>query len=110
MLFYAQTDSNIKHMQKAPRFLGTHTIEITKGSLLHSIFQQESEIVNSFHHQAVKEVGKDFLISAKSKDGLIEAIEHKSLPFVLGVQWHPETMPNHIKLFEMLVEKSKSKK
>lgn len=103
---YTQTDSKIKHMQKAPRSQGTHTIEITEGSLLHHIFQQRNDAVNSFHHQAVKAVGKDFFVSAKSKDGLIEAIEHKTLPFVLGVQWHPEIMTNHIKLFEMLVKKS----
>ncbi len=107
---YTQTDSHIKHMQKAPRSQGTHTIEITEESLLHSIFQQKSEVVNSFHHQAVKEVGKDFFVSARSKDGLIEAMEYKKSPFVLGVQWHPETMPNHIKLFEVFVKKSESKK
>ena len=55
---YTQTDSTIKHMQKAPRFQGTHTIDITEGSLLYKIMNQKSCIVNTFHHQAVKQVGK----------------------------------------------------
>ena len=46
--------------------------------------------VNSRHHQAVKEVAKGFRVAATAPDGVIEAIEDPSLPFCLGVQWHPE--------------------
>ncbi|MDE3059964.1 MAG: gamma-glutamyl-gamma-aminobutyrate hydrolase family protein [Pseudomonadota bacterium] len=50
---------------------------------------------NSFHHQAVDEVRRDFRVAAMSDDGIIEAIEPKpdskyGRQFVLGVQWHPE--------------------
>ncbi|MBI5193743.1 MAG: gamma-glutamyl-gamma-aminobutyrate hydrolase family protein [Nitrospirae bacterium] len=44
----------------------------------------------SHHHQSVKLLGKDILISAVSNDGVIEAIELPEYPFLLGVQWHPE--------------------
>lgn len=48
--------------------------------------------VNSFHHQAVKEPGRSLSVSARSGDGIIEALEHTEHPFAVGVQWHPECM------------------
>ena len=96
-------------MQKAPRFQGTHTIDIAQGSILYDIAQQKSCIVNTFHHQSVKQAGEQFLVSARSRDGLIEAIEHKTLPFVVGVQWHPEVMTEDViqqKLFQTLIQKA----
>ena len=50
----------------------------------------ESALVNSYHHQAVKILGDGLRKAAVSKDGLIEALWHESLP-VFGVQWNPET-------------------
>ena len=47
--------------------------------------------VNSRHHQAVKDLGKDLIATANAPDGVIEAIEHPSSRFCLGVQWHPKT-------------------
>ena len=47
--------------------------------------------VNSFHHQAVKAPGS-LRVCALAPDGVIEATEDASLPFFLGVQWHPERM------------------
>lgn len=47
--------------------------------------------VNSAHHQAVGPVGKGLIVTACSDDGIVEAVEHRSLP-VLGVQFHPERM------------------
>lgn len=110
---YTQTNTNIKHIQKAPRFEATHTIDITENSILYYIAQQKSCTVNSFHHQAVKQTGDDFIVSAKSKDGLIEAIEHKTLPFVVGVQWHPEAMTQdniQQKLFQAFIQKAIQKR
>lgn len=45
--------------------------------------------VNSYHNYAVKAVSGDFLVSARSSDGVIEAMEHKQLP-IFGQMWHPE--------------------
>lgn len=110
---YTQTNTNIKHIQKAPRFEATHTIDITENSILYHIAQQKSCTVNSFHHQAVKQTGDNFIVSAKSKDGLIEAIEHKTLPFIVGVQWHPEAMTQDSiqqKLFQTFIQKAIQKR
>jgi len=46
--------------------------------------------VNSRHHQAVGKVADDFVASAHSPDGVVEAIERPASTFCVGVQWHPE--------------------
>lgn len=87
-----QTNSTLKHSQQAPRDYGTHSIMIEENSLLCSLWNKQKATVNSFHHQAVALLGDGLRVSAKSQDGLAEAIEHIENPFVLGVQWHPEAM------------------
>ena len=47
-------------------------------------------MVNSFHHQALDKVADDFKVVARASDGVVEAIEHKTYKFLVGVQWHPE--------------------
>lgn len=47
--------------------------------------------VNSFHHQAVKRVPRGWYVAAESLTGIVEAIEHPTLP-VISVQWHPEVL------------------
>lgn len=90
---YSQIDEELlKHSQDAPTYYGTHTIRLEEGSLLQEIVQSNELRVNSRHHQAVKEVAKDFMVSARARDGIIEAIESKEHSFALGVQWHPENM------------------
>ncbi|MEG0277280.1 MAG: gamma-glutamyl-gamma-aminobutyrate hydrolase family protein [Coprobacillus sp.] len=76
--------------QTLARNIASHQINIEKGSFLYTIFGEKTK-VNSFHHQSVKDIGKQLKISAMSDDGVIEAFEHISLP-IYGVQWHPESM------------------
>jgi putative glutamine amidotransferase len=55
--------------------------------------------VNSSHHQAVRDVGRDLLATAWSKDGVVEAIEDpREGHFAVGVQWHPELLTGHDEL------------
>lgn len=67
-----------------------HTTTIQKGSLLSSLYGTTT-ITNSAHHQAVCTLGNHLLSTQYAFDGVIEGIEHKSLP-ILGVQWHPERL------------------
>ncbi|OXI89813.1 gamma-glutamyl-gamma-aminobutyrate hydrolase [Burkholderia sp. AU31652] len=69
-----------------------HAIRFPDSSTLASMFPGRSEaIVNSIHHQAIRDLGRDLNIEAVSAgDGIIEGIRHRRSPFVVGVQWHPE--------------------
>lgn len=89
---FVQTGTTLKHSQQAPRFYGTHSVTAIPKSLLAQLWQKEKIAVNSLHHQAVAKPGKGFFAAAYSNDHLIEAIEHETISFALGVQWHPEAM------------------
>ncbi|MCQ2751650.1 MAG: gamma-glutamyl-gamma-aminobutyrate hydrolase family protein [Coriobacteriales bacterium] len=70
-----------------------HLLYIDQKFGLYKLLSKESILVNSYHHQGVKELASCFDICAYTKDGLIEAFMHKSCDFFLGVQFHPELMP-----------------
>lgn len=98
--------SYIKHQQSSRPDVASHTVDVVKGTRLHDILGK-SILTNSFHHQAVKEVAPGFKISARAKDGVIEAIE-KEDGFVIAVQWHPEMMAKKdskmLDLFKALIK------
>ena len=81
---------SIEHSQTIARGLPSHDVKIEKDSLLHSLMGTETLAVNSFHHQAVKEVPQGFRVTAMSADGIIEGMESSTFRPILGVQWHPE--------------------
>lgn len=90
----------IKHSQDLVREQASHTAFINKNSTLGNLFKNaglpdndKAEWmlpVNSFHHQAVREPGARLRVSARSSDGVIEAVESNEHKSILGVQWHPE--------------------
>jgi len=82
--------TRIKHDQDLERSYASHTVAIEPDSLLHQLFGTDTIAVNSFHHQAVKEVATGFRVCARSIDGVIEAMESTEYKSMLGVQWHPE--------------------
>ncbi|MGV3654872.1 MAG: gamma-glutamyl-gamma-aminobutyrate hydrolase family protein [Noviherbaspirillum sp.] len=69
-----------------------HVIHFPKGSTLAPMFQsQPAPLVNSIHHQAVKDLGRDVTVEAVSgADNIVEAIRYRKARFVMGLQWHPE--------------------
>ena len=110
---YKEASATLKHSQKTDRHVCTHTVRIAVESLLHKIFGTEVLPVNSFHHQAVKEVASGFAVSALSPDSLIEAVESTQHKSMIGVQWHPECMilggdRTMLPLFEWLVSEARS--
>ena len=78
----------IKEDDKASQYI--HEIEIEETSKLFEILETNNLEVNSIHHQCVDRLGDDLLISARSSDGVVEAIETTSSWEAVGVQWHPE--------------------
>jgi putative glutamine amidotransferase len=87
----AQLPGALKHEQGVPRDRPSHTLRLDKNSLLAALANDENAVVNSHHHQAIENVGKDLKATAWASDGLIEAVEDvRANRFALGVQWHPE--------------------
>jgi len=90
---YEQIDRPlIQHQQRAPAGHGSHYVQVEKKSLLYKLTEKEQLKVNSRHHQANRHVPETLLVSGRSSDNIIEAIESKEHDFVLGLQWHPENM------------------
>ena len=87
-----QAGTTLKHIQQAPRSYGTHSIFVEDNTLLTDLWENKRTIVNTLHHQSCSTLGEGFKASARSADGLIEAIEHEGCSFAVGVQWHPEAM------------------
>lgn len=100
----AQKRKVIQHSQKAPRWHASHEVKLTEGSKLRQMFDAPFIRVNSFHHQAVKEVADGFIVSAVAPDGVIEAIESTEHHYVVGVQWHPECMWKRFPIFHKLFQ------
>jgi putative glutamine amidotransferase len=83
---------------------------IERQSSLYQILGYRKGWVNALHHQAVDTLGEGLKVVAREDNGIIQAIEHKNEDFVLGVQWHPEYMPqipSQRLIFEALVEKAR---
>jgi putative glutamine amidotransferase len=84
-----------------------HAVRIAPRSHVSRVMKTRATQVNSFHHQAVDELGRGLVASAWAPDGTIEAIEDRRHAFLLGVQWHAETLveaPGQFALFRALVE------
>ena len=69
-----------------------HAIEIMPGSRLEELTGAPTADVNSSHHQSVLEPGRGLRVSARSPDGVVEAIEWTGPEWVMAVEWHPERM------------------
>lgn len=69
-----------------------HDVDLVPGSELAALFPGRSRMrVNSIHHQAVKDLAPGFAVQARCPhDGIVEAFYRPGLPWVAGVQWHPE--------------------
>jgi putative glutamine amidotransferase len=77
-----------------PRDKIAHIVNLAQGSLLHELFAADNIPVNSLHHQGIDRVGRGLEAVAFAPDGLVESIVVVGEPFALGVQWHPECLPD----------------
>ncbi len=64
--------------------------------------------VSVYHHQAIDRVAEPLVVTARSADGVIEAVELPGVPFGLAVQWHPEETGEDLRLFRGLVEAARA--
>lgn len=87
----------------------SHKVIFEPGSRVHKLLGNFA-YTNSFHHQSVDRLGKGLTVSGFTGDAIVEAIEMPSHTFVLGVQWHPESMldcSNMKQLFYALIRYSR---
>lgn len=82
--------SKTKHSMTKPYNRGVHTVDILKDTPLFKIIGVDKLSVNSYHHQAIKDLALNVVANAISEDGLVEAITLPNKKFVMAVQWHPE--------------------
>lgn len=85
--FYTEETGNIRSI------LPRKTIIVTPGSRLAEILDSHTGFVNALHRQSINQLGEDMVVSAQESNGIIQAIEKRGHRFFVGVQWHPEYMP-----------------
>jgi putative glutamine amidotransferase len=96
----------LKHRQETPKWRPTHEVELRDGAYLAEIMDRDVIKVNSYHHQGIKDLAGGLVVSARSSDGVAEAVEAWDLSerWLVGVQWHAEAMrgsdPRQGSLFE----------
>ena len=103
-----QVPASICHTPRTDKAVNTHTVQFEAGSRMHRILGEAEIWVNSQHHQALKAVARGLVVTARARDGIVEAVELPGRSFVVGVQWHPEGTwrgdPFSQKLFSAFVE------
>ena len=101
----------LKHRQDFYPDMPVHKVKIVdKDNILAELYGTEI-FTNSFHHQAVNNLGKNLTPIAISSDGIIEAFQMKEHKFFYGIQWHPEMMTARgytemLKIFKKFIEKA----
>lgn len=89
----------VQHVQQSLTHYATHSINLNPDSRLYKIAGEPSTRkikVNSFHHQVIKDLGKELSVSSRSLDDVIESVESNTDKHdIIGVQWHPELLTHN---------------
>lgn len=104
-------DSDTEHHMSPPYDAVAHEVNVVTGTRLADIIGAGRHGVNSYHHQAVKNVAEQLTIMAISEDGIVEAVGIEDKRFIIGVQWHPEfsylTNADSMKIMQAFVDSCK---
>jgi len=101
-----------RHRQQQPGEEVTHRVRLDPKGMLASVVGMEALEVNSFHHQAVDRLGDGLRAIAWSDDGVVEALQADDRDFLLGVQWHVESLvghPEHAAIFRAFVDAARAR-
>jgi putative glutamine amidotransferase len=82
------------------------TLCVAAGSRLEILLGTRETRINSLHNQGIDRVGDGLQVVGRDLDGIVQAVEVPTHPFLLGVQWHPEFLlykPSQLRLFRALV-------
>lgn len=88
-----EKNSPLKHIDHTNYHPHRHPISIVEGTPLRRWYGRNSLPVTSYHHQGVRELAKRFRPMAYAEDGLIEGFYDPKTDFLVGLQFHPERMP-----------------
>lgn len=104
---YGDVSAMRVHTLNRATLLPRKQVTISESSRLADYIGDTTTWVNSLHHQAVNSPGRSLVISARDRDQIVQGIESTDGPLRLGVQWHPEYMPQRAdqrRLFRRFVE------
>jgi putative glutamine amidotransferase len=110
----SERPGEVNHNPETARGERTHLVRLEPGSLTARALGGTEIRVNSFHHQAIRELAPKLVATGWTEDGVIEAVEGApGQPWLLAVQWHPEEMTAEVRspdrgLFRALVERAGS--
>ena len=88
----SQQPSDLLHVQKEGAFEHSHSVSILPNTPLAEVLGQSRLTINSFHHQAAKDIGRGLQVMAKADEGIVEAMYLPEHPFLWALQWHPERL------------------
>ena len=88
----SERPSPIAHRQVEEKFSPSHEVCILPDTPLHALTGTPRMTANSFHHQAVKQLGDGLLPMAHADDGVIEGFYHPTARYLRAYQWHPERL------------------
>ena len=93
-----QAPSSVRHLHLQQYDQQFHEMAIVPGTHLSALYPGvHTATINSIHHQAVKDLGRDLTVEARAQpDGLVEAIRWNGPSYVFGMQWHPEFMAQQV--------------
>ena len=104
----SEYDTPIAHRQKEPKLSPSHDVQIISDTPLDQLMGTERITANSFHHQAIKTLGKGLEIMAVADDGIVEAVYAPDASYLRAYQWHPERLydidANNRKIFKEFIE------
>jgi putative glutamine amidotransferase len=91
----AQLGGDLLHEQDGGVDDRPHRARVEPGSLLAAVVGMHQLSINSFHHQAIRDLAPGLRVTAWAPDGVVEGVEGTAHPWLVGVQWHPERGEAH---------------
>lgn len=100
----SEAPSEISHRQSDGKYAPSHTVRVLEGTPLRTLVVRERMTANSFHHQAIKRLGRGLSVMATADDGIVEAVYLEGEGYLRAYQWHPErlfkTSEDNLSLFK----------
>ena len=106
----SQVPDAVKHYSEGTHTVLLHNIDIEEDSLLFRLLGTKCMAINTWHHQAVKDLGEGLRINCRARDGVVEGMESADGKPILSVQFHPEeaaaTYPRFQTFFDWVVKEA----